>query len=261
MTFANDRIEAPFFCNHLSLAAHIETVEWGSTTLKDGWYVRVLIREIADRRYAHYLVPMDRLEHMSIRLWPDWLESNGLAELNRPVIDVRGFRDAPLRQGTWEVSVRLFDGEATDAMCTIPTESFRPLMAWRGPGRGEVVTWAEATIETRDLVRTRRGEQDWDGRGDELMLRLIDLLLSLRGYDAEAVYMVVNAPDDGAFRISVQSDGEDDYVTWEIRHLLAHLYEWTEHCQGVPWQSMQFDVKQKDKNIEIEMFLGYREDT
>jgi hypothetical protein len=115
----------PFFCGHWASRAQRETTEWGRGTLEDGAPVHALIRAVSDRQYAHYLIPSAGLETMTREEWGPWLESRGLAQLYAaPVLAARRYWDAPLRQFTWEVSLRLQAGDEVEASCLVPTEGF-----------------------------------------------------------------------------------------------------------------------------------------
>jgi hypothetical protein len=260
-TFTNHLDQAPFFCAHQASRAHYLTTEWGRGALDGGASVRVLIRAVDDRQYAHYLIPAAGLETMTGDEWAPWLESRGLAHLYAaPVLAARSYWDVPLRQLTWEVSLRLQAGDEVEASCQLSTERFWPVMAWRGVAAGEVIRHVDATVESQDIVGTRLGQIEWSGRGDEILIRLVDLLLSLRGDEAKQVELkalVDAAEPEKGLGISIRSDAGDEWPTWEIRHLLAHLYEWAEHCQGVAWHWVLVEVRRTGERIDLEMEVGY----
>ena len=139
--------------------------------LDGGGEVRVLIRAAGLRQYAHYLIPASGLETMAAGDWAAWLRSHCLADTYAPpVVATRCYWDLPLRQHTWEVSLLLQANDEVTATCLVPTEFFRPLMAWRGIAKGEVVRYADASLLPDDVLRTRQGHVDWDGPGDAMLV-------------------------------------------------------------------------------------------
>jgi hypothetical protein len=241
------------------MCAHHETIEWGRTSIAEDRTVRVLIRELGARRYANYLVPAEGLEHMEEADWPAWLEENSLAEFfTTPALAAHCFWDLPHAQPAWEVSTLIRDGETTPASCLVPTRSFWQFMAWDGPGCGEPIVWAEATVPMKDIAAAGRGKLRWESRGDDLMARICACLLHRSYYDADETSMQVAADPSGGFTIAIQWGGKEDIdPVPELRRLIAHLYEWSEHCQGVAWTALSLRLKQAASAVDVELHLGY----
>jgi len=231
---------------------------WGALMLPDGPRVRVHIRERDGRRCACFLIPSGGLERMTPGDWPEWLGARGLAECTpSSVYSVHQYFDAPRRQHTWEVVIRLREGNVDEAACHLPVVPFHPFMAWRGPGLGDVVEFDDGPLSSLDPRPDADEGAAFDSRGHELFARMVHEVLRLvQGHEGWISFEVL-AIEGEPFDIGVTRGRGELTVSPELRRLVAHFYEWTEHCQGVPWRSMYVEIYDEEGNSRYYLELDY----